>query len=76
MDEQKESHRAMILLNQLWGKFKIQSLRYQVVTLLVMVMTVFWLVIFYSSFIIWQLFTFVMTKVLLRVLEWYLARSN
>jgi hypothetical protein len=38
-------------------------------------LTIFWIVVFYSSFVIWQVFTFVMTKVVLHGIQWYLERE-
>ncbi|MGD9591982.1 MAG: hypothetical protein AB7V32_05635 [Candidatus Berkiella sp.] len=68
--KQQES-RALIILKGLWKKFWQQKPLHRLITFLVMLLTILWMVIFYSSFIIWQIFCFVMTKIVLWGLEWY-----
>jgi transcriptional regulator of nitric oxide reductase len=70
-----QESRALFILKGLWKKFWQQKPLHRAVTFMVMLLTILWMFIFYSSFIIWQVFSFVMTKVLLFSLEWYLKKG-
>ncbi len=72
----QQEHRAFTILKLLWKKFWKQTLMNRIITVLVMLLTIMWMFVFYSSFILWQIFTFVMTKVLLFLIEWYLKREE
>ncbi len=67
----QQENRALIILKGLWKKFWQQKPLNRLITVMVMLITILWMVIFYSSFILWQLFMFVMTKIILFGLEWY-----
>jgi len=60
----------------LWQRFLKQPWQYKVFTLILLMVVLAWMIIFYSSFLIWQLFTFVMTKPLLHLIEWYLRKTD
>ncbi|MGE3320615.1 MAG: hypothetical protein AB7I18_15120 [Candidatus Berkiella sp.] len=59
----------------LWLRFLKQSWQYKLITLSLLIMVLAWMVIFYSSFLLWKLFTLVMTKPLLHLIEWYLRKT-
>ncbi|MBS0286381.1 MAG: hypothetical protein JSR17_03745 [Proteobacteria bacterium] len=75
-DVKQQESRAWTVLKLLWKKFWRQSFFGRLITVFLMLFTIVWMLIFYSSFIIWQIFCFVMTKVLLFLLEWYLKRGE
>ena len=66
----------LVILKLLWKKFLKQSPGQRIITLAVILLTLFWMVVFYSSFIIWQVFVFVMTKIVLHSIQWYLQRET
>lgn len=68
--------RAVVVLKLLWKKFLKQKFLHQVITLLFIIITIVWIVVFYSSFLIWKIFSFLMTNVVLRIVEWYLKREE
>ena len=68
--EQKKL-RAFKILKLLWKKFWRQKLLHRLITVFVMLLTLLWILIFYSSWIIWKIFGFVMIKVFLLFIEWY-----
>ncbi len=69
------SHRGVEIIKLLWERFLKQPWQYKVVTLSLLLIATMWMVIFYSSFLIWQLVSMLLTKPLLRFIEWYLKKT-
>ncbi len=67
-----ESKRALTLLQLLWKKFRRQPFLHKIVTLLVIIITFLFLIVFFSSFLIWQAFMFISSKTIFAAIEWYL----
>ncbi len=67
--------RGMVVLKLLWERFLKQHWRYKLITLLLLCIASAWMVIFYSTFLLWKLFTFLLTKPLLQLIEWYLKKT-
>lgn len=76
MNGQQETHHAILLLKILWAKFKSQPIYFQVPTLIVLLVTILWILIFYTSFVIWQIFMFIMSRVFLGFVEWYIRQNS
>jgi len=68
-------NRGLGIIKLLWARFLKQPWQYKLITFVLLIIASAWMVVFYSSFLIWQLFTFVMTKPLLWVIEWYLKKT-
>lgn len=68
-------NKSLPLLILLWKKFLTQPIRTKIITLAVIVITVITLVVFYTSFIMWQIFCFVLGNTVLRGVEWYLRKD-
>jgi hypothetical protein len=71
-----EKKRGLEIIKLLWARFLKQRWEYKLITLVLLFIVCVWMVVFYSSFLIWQLFTFVMTKPLLWFIEWYLKKTT
>ncbi len=71
-NEKVTEHRALVTLKLLWKKFNKQTPKNRVITLLVILITIAWIGLFYLSYVLWQVFSFVMTKIILWAIEWYL----
>lgn len=69
------SHHGLEIIKLLWERFLKQRWQYKVLTLSLLLIVIMWMVIFYSSFLIWQLFSMLLTKPLLRFIEWYLRKT-
>lgn len=65
-------NKSLPLLVLLWKKFLTQPLQYKIITLVVIMITVVTMVVFYTSFVIWQLFCLVLSKTVLAAVAWYL----
>lgn len=76
MNGQQETHHAIVLLSILWTKFKSQPIYFQAPTLIVLLITLLWILVFYTSFVIWQIFTFIMSRVFLGFVEWYIRQNS
>lgn len=72
---EKVENQALVILKLLWEKFLKQKLSHKIITLFFMLATLLWIAIFYTSFFLWKLFSFVMIKVFLRIITWYLKKS-
>lgn len=59
----------------LWQRFLMQPWQYKLITLTLLIVVSAWMIIFYSSFLLWKLFTLIMTKPLLHFIEWYLRKT-
>ncbi|MBN9286422.1 MAG: hypothetical protein BGO43_06945 [Gammaproteobacteria bacterium 39-13] len=68
--------RAVVVLKLLWKKFLKQRFSHQIITFVFIMIMLIWIIVFYSSFLIWKIFSFFMTKVVLRIVEWYLKREE
>lgn len=71
-DDPNSPNKTLPLLKLLWHKFRVQPVQYKIITLGVIAITLAWMLVFYTSFVIWQLFCFAMTKTVLKAVEWYL----
>jgi hypothetical protein len=71
-DDPNNPNKTLPLLKMLWHKFHVQPVQYKLITLGVIAITMAWMLVFYTSFVIWQLFCFAMTKTVLKAVEWYL----
>lgn len=69
---QSSDNRYLRLLSKLWQHFKVQTAGFKMITLLILVFTVIFMLIFYSGIIIWKLFSMIMLKGVLHCLELYL----
>lgn len=69
------SSRGMTILKLLWDRFLKQHWRYKLITLLLLFLASAWMVVFYSTFLLWKLFTLILTKPLLQLIEWYLKKT-
>lgn len=69
------SSRGLVILKLLWERFLKQHWRYKLITLLLLIIASAWMIVFYSSFLLWKLFTFILTKPLLQLIEWYLKKT-
>lgn len=67
--------RGVETIKLLWERFLKQHWQYKLLTLSLLLIAVMWMVIFYSSFLIWQLFSILLTKPLLKFIEWYLKKT-
>jgi hypothetical protein len=76
MNEKEQTHYAITLLKMLWEKFKSQPIYYQAPTLLVILFTMVWILVFYSSFVIWKIFSLTMAKVFFVFVEWYVKKNT
>jgi hypothetical protein len=74
--ESPSQSQPLVILKLLWKKFLKQTPWQRVITLGVILLTIFWMLVFYSSFVIWQVFSFVMTKIVLHGIQWYLQREE
>uniref|UniRef100_A0A0Q9YU27 Uncharacterized protein n=1 Tax=Candidatus Berkiella aquae TaxID=295108 RepID=A0A0Q9YU27_9GAMM len=69
------SNRGVEILKLLWARFIKQPWQYKLITLALLIVVFVWMVIFYSSFLLWHLFSFILTKPLLHLVEWYLKKT-
>lgn len=71
-----DSERAQYILQALWQRFSQQPVVSRLLTLLVILCTLLWITVFYFSFVAWRIFSFIMNRILLRALEWYLHHTE
>ncbi len=71
---EQQCSKAVNILKLLWKRFNRQTLANKFITLLVMMVTSLVLILFYSSFVMWQIFSFIIAKGILGALEWYLIK--
>ncbi len=71
-----QTSRGLEIIKLLWARFLKQHWRYKLITLVILMIASVWMVVFYSSFLIWQLFVLVVTKPLLWFIEWYLRKTS
>jgi hypothetical protein len=72
----EQCSRTITILKLLFEKFKRQTLAHQAITFFVIILGAIGLLLFYSSFLIWQALSYLMTHGILRTLEWYLKRDG
>jgi hypothetical protein len=70
-----QTNRGLEIIKLLWARFLKQHWQYKLITLFILIIASIWMVVFYSSFLIWQLFVFVISKPLLWFVEWYLKNT-
>lgn len=75
-NETFNQNRGLTILKMLWKRFLLQSFVFKIITLAVILLTFFWMAIFYSSFLIWKIFSIIATKPLLIIIEWYLRKTE
>lgn len=75
-EAKSQKNQGLEIIKLLWARFLKQHWQYKLITLSLLMIVSIWMVVFYSSFLIWQLFTFVMTKPLLWIIEWYLRKTT
>ena len=69
-------NRGLTILKLLWQRFLIQSWQYKIITVVVIALTLVWMIIFYSSYLIFKIISLVITKPLLYSVEWYLLKTQ
>jgi hypothetical protein len=60
----------------LWARFKRQNLSGKCITLLFLILALITSVLFFSTLLIWMLIKFVLSKVFLGFMEWYLMKTH
>mgnify|MGYP003626401510 CR=1 FL=1 len=68
----KQGKKILRVLKRLWRRFLMQSILTKWITLILIVITIAVGVIFFSSVLLWKLFSFVIFKIIINALDWYL----
>lgn len=61
------------VLKRLWKRFLVQSILIKWITLILIILTLAVGILFFSTFILWKLFSFVIFQVIINGLDWYLG---
>ncbi|MBS0290013.1 MAG: hypothetical protein JSS07_08290 [Proteobacteria bacterium] len=73
---QRQPPNGLQILKRLWKRFWEQSIVFKLITIVVILLTLLWMVIFYSSFLIWKIFSYIALKPMLYFIEWYLDKTE
>lgn len=72
----KPGRKIVRVLKRLWKRFLVQSILTKWITLILMMITCAVGILFFSTFILWKIFSFVVFRVIINTLDWYLSATE
>lgn len=72
LNNELPKNRTLRILKLLWNKFVNQPIYTKWITLILLLFTVLVVSLFFSTFFLWKILTYVFSNIFLRLLEWYL----
>lgn len=75
-EERKPEQKLKRIVRLLWKRFLHQSILTKWITLLVLLFTIIVSIVFFSTYIIWRIFSFVVFKGFVNTLDWYLRVTD
>jgi len=72
----KPGQKIARVLKRLWKRFLVQSILVKWITLILIVLTCAVGILFFSTFLLWKLFSFVIFQIIINGLDWYLEATD